>query len=184
MSQFTSLGKVWRIISTLFFFPHYRWNYLFYKPVTVNLMRWHGRLLIDGAVELSLSSTCSWRVWGPRWVMFSARQTILNLIPFSLTSKMILCHWKVCRKCPRKWSKCTHFSEPIRPALSSMLADMISDHFVSIFIGACERNHIQRKQINYCNKYQCWSSTHPFPCFSMMSSSLMIGTLTKNQLCS
>ena len=47
------------------------WLVIFYKPVTVNLIRWTGRLLIDGAVELSLSKTWSWRVCGPRKVIFS-----------------------------------------------------------------------------------------------------------------
>ena len=28
----------------------------------------------------------------------------------------------------------THFSEPVRPALSPMLTDMISDYFISIFV--------------------------------------------------
>lgn len=28
----------------------------------------------------------------------------------------------------------THFSEPVRPVLSSMLADMVGYHFITIFV--------------------------------------------------
>ena len=33
----------------------------------------------------------------------------------------------------------THFSEPVWPALSSMLTDMISDYFISIFVTSCKK---------------------------------------------
>ena len=34
----------------------------------------------------------------------------------------------------------THFSEPVRPTLSSMLTDMISYDFITIFVITCQTN--------------------------------------------
>lgn len=43
----------------------------------------------------------------------------------------------------------THFSEPVRPTLSSMLADMICYHFIAIFVITCQTNILNENK-NHC----------------------------------